>query len=129
MVDSPALLITDDDRAVRETLESLFAPRGYRTFLAASGDEAMRIVGRESVHIALLDMHMPRLSGLETILQVKRLGFPLPCILMSAALDDSIRLAAAKANVFSVLAKPLSCQQVVGEVERALAQSFDWPKE
>ena len=53
---SPSLLITDDDRDVRETLGSIFKPRGFQTLLASDGKEALDIVQHEQVHLVLIDM-------------------------------------------------------------------------
>jgi len=69
---TPSLLITDDDAALRETLGGLFQPRGFRVLFAGDGEEALRIVGQEEVHLILLDMHMPKLTGLETLRRVKQ---------------------------------------------------------
>ena len=85
---SPSILITDDDLDFRETLRGVLEPRGFRTFLAGDGEEALRIVHSEDVHVVLLDMHMPKLTGLETIRQLKQFKSRLPCILLSAGLDD-----------------------------------------
>ena len=71
-IESPSLLITDDDPAFRETLRVVFEPEGYRTLLAGTGEEALDIVRNQEVHLVLLDMHMPRLTGLETLRQVKQ---------------------------------------------------------
>ncbi|HEX4148772.1 MAG TPA: response regulator, partial [Pirellulales bacterium] len=57
-----SILITDDDPSFRETLRSVFEPRGFRTLLAGDGEEALRIVERDEIHLVLLDMHMPRLT-------------------------------------------------------------------
>ena len=83
----------------------------------------------ESVHLVLLDMHMPRLSGLETIRRLKQLqAFTLtPCILISAALDDAIIEAARQAQAFSVLAKPLRRAQITDVVSRAMRVTYAWP--
>jgi hypothetical protein len=62
-----SILITDDDRDSRETLRDIVAPQGYRTILAASGEEALEIIHVEPIHLVLLDMHMARLTGLETV--------------------------------------------------------------
>ena len=66
-VKSPSLLITDDDSDFRETLQVVFEPQGFRTLLAGDGEEAIEIVRHEEVHLLLLDMHMPKLTGLETL--------------------------------------------------------------
>ena len=66
-----SLLITDDDPAARETLRDIFAPQGFNTIMAESGEEAIDLIRDHEVHLALMDMHLPRLSGLETIAIVR----------------------------------------------------------
>src|SRR5262245_38996304 len=61
---TPRLLITDDDRDFRETVAGLLSDRGFETLQAGDGEEALELVGKFEVHLLLLDMHMPRLSGL-----------------------------------------------------------------
>ncbi len=128
-LDTPTLLITDDDRDFRETLREVFEPRGFRTYLAGDGEEALQIIQNERIHIVLLDMHMPRLSGLDTIRRLRetQLTSLLPCILISAALDDVIREEARKQRTFSILAKPVRLREVTGVVQDALRQAYDWP--
>jgi len=66
-----SVLITDDDPGCREALRDIIESEGFRTLIASSGEEALEIVREEPVHLALLDMHMPRLSGLETLQLVR----------------------------------------------------------
>jgi DNA-binding response OmpR family regulator len=124
-VQFPSLLITDDDHDFRETLRAVFEPR-FRTFLAGDGEEALEIVRREHVHLVLLDMHMPKLTGLETLKQVKRFKSRLPCILLSAALDENLIRQAELAEAFSVLAKPISRQQLTTTVDAAMRRVYNW---
>ena len=125
-IEAPSLLITDDDRAFRETLQGVFEPQGFRTLLAGDGEEALSIVRREEVHLLLLDMHMPKLTGLETLRRVKRLKSILPCILLSAQLDDLLIEQARMAQAFSVLAKPVTLRQITRVVRVALERTYDW---
>jgi CheY-like chemotaxis protein len=127
VVRAPSLLITDDDRDFRETLRSVFEPRGFHTLLAGDGEEAVKIVEHERIHLALLDMHMPRLSGLETIRHVKRLHSALPCILLSAGLDDTLAEQALQAEAFSVHRKPISFAELTNIVSLAMRQTYNWP--
>ena len=126
LAESPSLLITDDDRAFRETLRGLFEPEGFRTILAGDGEEALRIVCTQEVHLVLLDMHMPRLTGLETLRRLKRLKSVLPCILLSAQLDDLTIEQARLAQAFSVLPKPITRRQLTGIVRQALERTYHW---
>ena len=125
---TPRLLITDDDRDLRETMAGMFRSRGFDTLEAADGEEAIDLVAHHEVHLLLLDMHMPRLSGLETIRRLKTLELTLafPWILISAALDEQIIAEAHAAAAHAVLAKPLRLPELTGAVTKALEQAFDW---
>ncbi|MFT7638720.1 MAG: CheY-like chemotaxis protein [Pirellulaceae bacterium] len=123
---TPSLLITDDDLDFRETLKEVFEPRGFRTLTAGDGEEALEIVHRESVHLILLDMHMPRLTGLETILRLRQEQSRLPCILISAALNDGIVEQAKQADVYSVLSKPIRFREITKIVSEAMQTTYEW---
>ena len=125
-VSHPTILITDDDGAFRETLRSVFVPRGFRTLLAGDGDEALEIVHREPVHLLLTDMHMPRMTGLEIIRQIRNSRLLLPCILISAGVDDRLVARARSVNAFSVLRKPVRFPEVVGAVGEAMKLTYGW---
>ncbi len=122
----PSLLITDDDRDFRETLRGVFEPRGYETLLAGDGEEALDIVRHHDVHLLLLDMHMPRLTGLETIRRVKQMRSVLPCILMSANLDELLAEEARQADAFEVLEKPFRFDVITRVVRSAMQRVYDW---
>ena len=131
---TPRLLITDDDRDFRETVAGMLTDRGFETLQAADGEEALGIVCRQEVHLLLLDMQMPRLSGLETIERLQglpvasdfSLRIPLPWILISGALDEQVIARAQAAAVYSVLPKPVRLPQLTGAVAGALAQAYGW---
>jgi two-component system chemotaxis response regulator CheY len=125
-VEAPSLLITDDDVDYRATLREVLEPRGYRTILAGDGLEALEIVQNQPVHLLLLDMHMPRLTGLETIRRVKEFRAILPCILISAGLDDKIAAAAREAHAFRVLPKNAGIRTITDVVRQALAETYQW---
>ena len=127
MIRTPSILITDDDLQFRETLRSVFEPRGFRTLLAGDGEEALKIVSRsEDLHLILLDMHMPKLTGLETLKRIKEVRSVLPCILLSAALDEDLIRQARMAHAFSVLSKPVSRSLITDTVHEALRRTYDW---
>jgi CheY-like chemotaxis protein len=128
LVETPSILITDDDHAFRETLRGMLEPRGFRTVTASNGEEALRIISAEPVHLLLLDMHMPRLSGLEAVRRIRQLNLQLPCVLLSAALDEAIIQQARLAEVFAILAKPVSRCDITNTVDQAFRRVYDWPK-
>jgi CheY-like chemotaxis protein len=135
---TPRLLITDDDRDFRATVAGVLQDRGFETLEAGDGEEALAIICRQQVHLLLLDMQMPRLSGLETIERLR--GMPLemppdqtlalpplpPWILISGALDEQLIARARAASAFSVLPKPLRLPELTGAVTSALSQAYGW---
>lgn len=126
LADAPNLLITDDDACFRETLAGLFAPHGFRTFQAGDGREALRIIRGESIHLVLLDLHMPRVGGLETLRQVKSFQKLLPCIVMSAGLDAETITEVREAEAHTVLAKPVSRDEITSAVATAMWEAYHW---
>jgi two-component system chemotaxis response regulator CheY len=127
LLKTPSLLITDDDRDFRETLRDVFEPRGFRTLLASDGEQALRIASNEPVHLLVTDMHMPRLSGLETIHRLRQLCVSVPCILLSAQLDERITEEARQAAVFRFLPKPVSFRDLTDVVTQAMRSAYNWP--
>ncbi len=127
LIETPSILIADDDVAFRETLKGLLEPRGFYTLTAADGEETLKIVARQPVHLLLLDMHMPRLTGLETVRRIRQIHGGLPCVLISAALDESIVQQARLAEVFSVLPKPVSCSDITSAVDQVFRRIYGWP--
>ena len=119
-----SILITDDDVGCRETLREIVEPEGFRTYLASSGEEAVDIVREEPIHLALLDMHMPRLTGLETLQLVHQVNAVLPCILVTADPDEELMRQAFRARAYSVIPKPVSKNLLLYIVVRALTRAY-----
>jgi DNA-binding NtrC family response regulator len=122
-----SVLITDDDSGCREALRDIMEPEGYRTLLASSGEEALEIVREESVHVALFDMNMPKLTGLETLELVRQINAMLPVILVTADRTETLMRQALKAQAYSVIAKPVSKHIVLYTVVRALVRAYGEP--
>ncbi len=122
----PSILVTDDDVGFRQTLCGVLEPEGFRTLQAGDGEEALEILSSQDVHLVLMDMHMPKLTGLETLRRVKQMRSRLPCILLSAGLDDAIRDQARQADIYGVLAKPVSRCDITSVVLQAIRRTYGW---
>ncbi|GIW88899.1 MAG: hypothetical protein KatS3mg108_3223 [Isosphaeraceae bacterium] len=119
------LLIADDDRAALETFRDVLEPAGYQTVLARDGQEAVEVVRRErTLHLALMDMYMPGLTGLEVLEVLRQLDRALPAILISADHDEELMRRALQARAFTVVAKPVSKDVLIYVVSRALAKFY-----
>lgn len=123
-----SILITDDDRGCREALRDILQEEGYRAILASSGEEAVDIVRGRPVHLALLDMQMPTLNGLETLELVHQINALLPCVLVTAQATESLMGQALRAHAYSVLSKPVSKPLVLYTVIHALTRVYGRPR-
>ena len=118
------ILITDDDTGCREALREIVEPQGFHALLASSGEEAVDIVRETTVHLALLDMHLPRMTGLEALRMMLQINAMLPCILVTADATASLIRQACQAHAYSVLHKPVSKGVVLYTVARALVRHY-----
>jgi CheY-like chemotaxis protein len=119
-----SILITDDDSNSRDALREIIQPEGFQTLLAASGEEAIDIVREAPVHLVLLDMHMPTLTGLETLQLVRQINAQLPAILVTGDPSDRLVRQAIQAHFYSVIPKPVSKQLLLYTVLKALARFY-----
>ncbi len=119
-----SILITDDDRNCRQALRDIMEPQGYRTLLAGSGEEALDILRGGDVHLVLLDMHMPRLTGLETLELVRQFNAMLPAILITGDANENLLRQAYQAHFYSVIPKPVNKNVVLYTVVRALSRFY-----
>ncbi len=115
-----SILIADDDTNCRQALRDIMEPEGFRTLLASSGEEALDIVRESDVHLALLDQHMPTLTGLETLQLVRQIKGMLPAILITGDTNENVIRQACQLHFYSVIPKPISKNVVLYTVLRAL---------
>jgi CheY-like chemotaxis protein len=117
------LLVADDDGDFRQAVCEIFAPY-FRLIEAESGEEALDVASREVVHLALFDMHMKQLTGLDALRQLRTLHILAPCILITADYTDSLRDDAEQAEAFSVLRKPVTRRDLVSTVASAVETAY-----
>jgi len=120
------ILISDDDESCRESVRDALTREGYQTDTASSGREAIEVVRRGVVHVMIVDMNMPDLTGLETVTIIRHeIAGNLPSILMSA--DDSceLKVRALMAHCDSFLPKPLDLGMLRYIVEELIGRYYE----
>jgi len=104
------ILIVDDTATVRETLESLLYPAGYKILLAENAQQALNILPNEPVDVILLDVMMPDIDGLTLCRQLK--AHPqwqhIPIIIITALNSRQDLIAALEAGTDEFLTKPVN---------------------
>ena len=110
------ILIADDDRLVRVMLTDLLSEIGHAVVQAANGAEAVALAAREGPDLLILDFLMPKLSGLDALLEIRR-SRAVPAVLLTAINEGSLRGLDGVDQVGALLQKPFSRKTL----ERAIA--------
>lgn len=118
------ILVVDDDRLILAMIGKGLRKAGYRVSEAGSGEEALRLATEGQPDLALLDVRMPGMSGLEVAEQFRR-THDIPFVFLSAYGDEDIVKQAAQHGALGYLVKPLDITQIVPEIEAALARARD----
>jgi two-component system response regulator AtoC len=117
---SEKILIIDDERLVRWSLRQKCEEWGYQVFEAENGESGLRIAAAEPTDLALCDVRMPDLTGLEVLDQLRRNGDNRPVILITAdpQLDDV--KAALKLGAYDFVGKPLDFDELHVTIKNAM---------
>ncbi|WDY57927.1 response regulator transcription factor [Pseudomonas sp. PSKL.D1] len=113
--------VVDDDASVRKSLANLLRSAGYSTLLFASGEELLCAGPLQEAGCVLLDLKMPGLTGLDVQRELRRRGWRLPVICMSAHWDDGAVAAAMGNGAVGCLGKPFAEEALLKVIEEALA--------
>jgi DNA-binding response OmpR family regulator len=118
------ILIVDDSREIRILLDVDILPAmGFKTFAAADGREGLELAGRCQPDLILLDMNMPRMSGLEMLAALRAAQSMAPAILMTAYGSEHVAIEAFRLGVRDYLVKPFTPDEMLQAVDRALNES------
>lgn len=124
-IPAPLVLLADDDPRVLELLQVALTQQHWRVVTAADGEEAIRRALAERPDVAVLDVKMPRKSGLEVCdyLRHDPEDPHVPIVLVSGTGDTESRLEGLSRGADDFLAKPFSPQELVARVQRLLSRA------
>ncbi len=114
------VLVVDDERGVREMLRDILADEGYAVTLADSGEGAMAALSRDIYDVALLDVWLPGLDGIETLRQLRASGHELPVVVISGHATAELAARAVREGAADFLEKPFSLERVLVSVQNAV---------
>ena len=117
-----AILVVDDDQAVRDALRRALTMQGYSVDVAADGEEALATLGKSGAAVDLLvvDILMPGLDGLEVTRRLRADGNQLPILMLTARDQVSDRVAGLEAGADDYLVKPFALEELVARVRALL---------
>ena len=115
------ILVVDDDRAVRESLRRSLTFNGYTVDTAGDGIEALEKIVAERPDVAILDVMMPRLDGLEVCRRLRSTGDDLPILVLTTESDQEKKERARKLGATGFIIKPFNPTGLVDALRKVAA--------
>ncbi len=116
----PVIMIVDDEEGIRTTLSGIFEDEGYEAVTAGSGEEALRVAKEANPDIAILDVWLSGMDGIQTMEELRQWNRDMPVIIISGHANVELAVKATKIGAYDILEKPLSMEKVLLTVYRAL---------
>ena len=123
MSEIPLIAVVDDDEAIREAIQSLLRSVGLRAAVFASAEDFWHAGQLQATDCLIVDVRMPRMSGLELQRQLAAANYSMPIIFITAHGDDEARALALRAGAVAFLDKPFSDEVLLRAVQSVLQSS------
>lgn len=114
------VLIVDDDRSWVQSVVQLFDEAGFAVRAASDGEQALDLLATEQPALVILDVHLPRINGLELLRQFRQRDRQTPVLMISAEDQASIQDRAMSGGATAFLRKPVSVSVLMRAVRRYL---------
>ena len=114
------ILIIDDERNIRRTLDMILSGEGYQVFTCASAQAGLDVLQKEGIHLVLLDIVMPEINGLDLLPKLLEVRPNLAVIMISGHGNVQNAVLAIKRGAYDFLEKPLDRDKVLLAISRAL---------
>ena len=116
------VVVVDDDRRVRESIQSMVESAGHATFAFATGEQFLRSDTLAKAGCLITDVRMPGIDGIELQRRVRVARPQLPVVFISAHEDGDVRQRALDGGAVTFLYKPFDASELLRVVERALIE-------
>lgn len=118
------VLISNANWSWPQAVMEIFQPRGINALVADSAQDMLRIVSSNKIHLAILDMALEELSGMQTLKMIRNHDKLLPCMLLAQNPNDRLLAQALSLNVFSVLGKPVDLKLLASQIDRLFTKYY-----
>jgi two-component system nitrogen regulation response regulator NtrX len=114
------ILIVDDESTIRQSLQGVLEDEGYQISLAESGEQCLEILRKHAFDLALLDVWLPGMDGLETLEKIREMENAPEIIMISGHGTIETAVRATKLGAYDFLEKPLSIDKTVILIKHAI---------
>ena len=119
MTSKSSVLIVDDEFGVRESLKMILKPY-YEIHTAADGEEALKILKERKLDLITLDLNMPKLSGIETLREIRKINSKVPVVIITGYGTEKDQKEALLYGVTDFISKPFTTSQIIKVIDGIL---------
>lgn len=113
------ILIVEDDKEIREGIEIYLRSQGYQVFQAVDGVEGLKLIEEEEIHLAIVDVMMPRMDGI-TMTAKLREKYDFPVIFLSAKSEEMDKILGLNIGADDYVTKPFTPMELLARVNSQL---------
>ena len=124
MEEKTSILIVDDDLGMSETLSDILGELGYKVAVANNGFKAIKLVNKDDYNMALIDIMMPGINGVETFKEIKNIRPAMKVIMMTAYSAEDLVKEALKESAYGIIYKPLNIDDFLNIIEKIEKKPF-----
>lgn len=116
MADKKNILLVEDDEEIRNGIEIYLRNQGYEVFKAGNGEEGLRVLEKETVHLAVLDIMMPVMDGITMLMKLREKGYEFPVIMLTAKSEDIDKVMGLNMGADDYVTKPFTPLELIARV-------------
>ena len=113
------VLIVEDDKEIREGVEIYLKSQGYVVFQAADGVEGLEVIEKEEIHLAIVDVMMPRMDGIQMTMKLRE-SYDFPVIFLSAKSEEVDKILGLNMGADDYVTKPFTPMELLARVNSQL---------
>ena len=113
------VLVVEDDKEIREGVEIYLKSQGYEVFQAADGIEGLEVIEKEEIHLAIVDIMMPRMDGIRMTMKLRE-KYDFPVIMLSAKSEEVDKIMGLNIGADDYVTKPFAPMELMARVHSQL---------
>ena len=113
------VLVVEDDKQIRDGIEIYLKSQGYEVFKAADGIEGLEILKKQEIHLAIIDVMMPRMDGIHMVLDLRK-EYDFPVIMLSAKSEEVDKIHGLNMGADDYVTKPFQPLELLARVNSHL---------
>ena len=117
------VLLVDDEPAIRRALKTPLQELGFQAVEATRGEEALHLVRTDSFDVVLLDINMPGIGGMQTLVRLRALAPRLPILMLTVRDEEHDKVEALEKGADDYITKPFSIRECIARIRAAVRRS------